>query len=174
MKELKKVFKVFICGQEEKECNWLLEMSKKGYHVVKLSYPTCYVFEIGEPRNYKYIIDIKANSNISESEYLNSYKEKPCEYITNFKKCYYFRCDENIDTNQIVTMEVLKEKSLAYCSQIILAIVGSINMAIFSITLILSIFNLEKIHVTSFSNLTIGIMCLAVYVANKNKQQYAE
>ena len=89
MKEYKKVFKVFVVGQEEKECEWLSQMSRLGYHLENVSFACYYTFKKGEPRDYAYMIDMKEKDQIDEGEYVAMYEEHGIEFIDKSAQFYY-------------------------------------------------------------------------------------
>ena len=91
-KETKKIIKIFFAWQEEKEANWLCEMSKKGWHLrgVRLF---CYTFQKGRPRDYTYRFDFKVLKKDDIDEYTAIFKDAGWAYIESMGSWHYFRTE---------------------------------------------------------------------------------
>ena len=105
MEGYKKVFKIFLVGQEEKETAWLSKMSKEGYHLVNIKFATYYIFKKGERKNYAYFIDLKETSNLDYDEYKLIYSDSGLDYIDNSHGYYYFRAESRVETDLIIKNE---------------------------------------------------------------------
>ncbi len=75
MSKYKKVLKFFVVGQEDDECEWLAQMSKKGYHLVSIKFCMLYTFIKGESKEYAYVIDMKEGGGRFDEDYFNTYKD---------------------------------------------------------------------------------------------------
>ena len=89
----KTVRKIFFVWEYEKEEQWLNEMSKEGWELVKASFRK-YQFESGIPNEYTIrleLLDKSLNSKESTS-YLNFLKETGIEMVGECKQWIYLRC----------------------------------------------------------------------------------
>ena len=87
------VRKIFFVWEYEKEEQWLNEMSKEGWELVKASFRK-YQFESGIPNEYTIrleLLDKSLNSKESTS-YLNFLKETGIEMVGECKQWIYLRC----------------------------------------------------------------------------------
>jgi hypothetical protein len=91
--QTKKVFKIFLPWQEEKECAWLAEQSAKGWHVYDA--PWRYHFAKGKPRDLVYCLDFRSERPGLLGEYFQLCKDAGWEHA--FDKGYgrYFRAQRN-------------------------------------------------------------------------------
>lgn len=89
-KTIKRVSKVYFVWSEDKEAQWLSDMSKKGWHLKKASIFN-YTFEKGESVDYIYQFDFRMNSSKDEKEYLELFKGSGWEFINRMGGWYYFR-----------------------------------------------------------------------------------
>jgi len=92
----KRVKRTFLAWQEEKEEKWLSEMSKKGWHLVRVGFFN-YTFREGAPRDYEYRFDFKILGRNDFEDYRSTFEDAGWEYIGNLGSWYYFRADVSKD-----------------------------------------------------------------------------
>lgn len=97
MKETKKQFKWFSITQYEQEQEYLSEMHKKGWKLVKVAFPGWYHFEKCEPEDVVYQLDYNQDGIANKEEYTQLFEECGWEYLFDFVGYSYFRKrrDEN-------------------------------------------------------------------------------
>ena len=86
-----KKFKWFWAWQDEKEEDWLREMSKNGYHLKRPGFFGSYEFDVGEPVDYIYRLDFNASSNKDLDTYLQLFEDAGWDYLGNLGGWQYFR-----------------------------------------------------------------------------------
>lgn len=158
MSEYKKVFKFFLAGQEEAETAWLSKMSKRGYHLVNVSFGLYYVFKKDKPANYTYHIDMKEGSNLDD-EYKLMYSDVGLEYIDKSNGYYYFRAEEGADTLAIIGNEQGRYMGRLGVQKRLLMIVGIMNLVIFVMNLTQFLGMNYSYEWTVYINLLCGILC---------------
>ena len=158
MSKYKRVVKFFLVGQEEAERAWLSQMSKQGYHLVKVNFAIYYVFEKGKPENYTYYIDMKEGRNLDE-EYKLMYSDVGLEYIDNTNGYYYFRAKEDADTLAIINNEQGRYMSRLGVQKRLLLLVGIMNLILFGINLTQFLGMHHSYEWTVCINLFCGILC---------------
>lgn len=84
-------FKWFWAWQDDKEEQWLGEMSAKGYHLTEPGLFGRYVFEQGEPMKYIYRLDFTPHNKDQRESYLQYFKDAGWEYLGEFGNWQYFR-----------------------------------------------------------------------------------
>ena len=89
-KNIKKVIKFYFVWSEDKEAQWLRNMSNKGWHLIKASIFN-YTFEKGDPDDFIYQFDFRMNPSKDEKEYLEIFKISGWESINKVGGWYYFR-----------------------------------------------------------------------------------
>ncbi|MGL6107993.1 DUF2812 domain-containing protein [Romboutsia sp.] len=163
MKEYKKIFKCFVAGQEEEECEWLSKMSKSGYHLQNISFASYYTFKKGEPKDYTYMIDMKEKDQDDEGEYIGMYGDHNIEFIDKSASFYYFRGDSNSEVVSLMNSEKGRYLNRINSHKKIIAIGGLLNIIIF----IFNFINCLKtdstvLTFTSSINLLVGLFCIWV------------
>lgn len=88
----KKIFKFIFAWQDEKEEEWLREMSLKGWKF-KSFFWFRYKFEKTEPKDVIYKLDYKSTTNKDIDEYLKIYEDAGWEHVDEFAGWNYFRID---------------------------------------------------------------------------------
>ncbi|MFW6035845.1 MAG: DUF2812 domain-containing protein [Halothermotrichaceae bacterium] len=88
--KIKRVFKLILAWQEEKEEKWLREMAQKGW-LLKSYFLGLYTFEKAEPADYIYKFDYIGGRNIDKEEYLSIFRDAGWEHVTEFAGWQYFR-----------------------------------------------------------------------------------
>ena len=83
--------KWFWAWQDDKEEEWLSDMSKQGYHLSKPGFFGRYEFEQGESRNYVYRLDFMSDRKVKKETYLQFFADAGWEYIGEFGSWQYFR-----------------------------------------------------------------------------------
>lgn len=108
---IKTVRKFFFVWDEDKEANWLREMSNNGWHLTKASFFK-YTFKSGVPKDYVYQFDFSMDAHKNKEEYFEIFKSGGFEFISNLGGWYYFRKEYNEnEVNEIYTdKKSLKEK----------------------------------------------------------------
>lgn len=161
MSEYKKMFKVFLAGQEDAETTWLSQMSREGYHLTNINFGVHYVFKKGEKAKYTYYIDYKENNNIDE-EYKMMYSDVGLDYIDNSNGYYYFRCEEGSDTLAIINNEQGRYMGRLGVQKKVLMIVGFMNLMIFGVNLLQFFGQNYSYEWTVYLNLLCSILCLGL------------
>ncbi len=169
MSKYKNVFKIFVVGQEEKECKWLSEMSKKGYHLVGLVGCIFYRFEKGESKDYAYVIDMKEGKNGYDEEYFNIYKEYGLEYIDSSMNFNYFKSENIEDTKTIVKSEKGRYVDRLSKHKLVLLLAGILNLAIFFINELNTYFDVWAVNNIYYINLIVGLWALIIYFTINKK-----
>lgn len=90
--ETKRLFKSFFVWNENKEQEWLEEMSSKGWHLKDVGFMN-YLFKKGTPKRYIYRFDFKISVKDDLEDYLTIFKDLGWEHVTRFGSWYYFRID---------------------------------------------------------------------------------
>jgi len=91
MSSLRK-FRIFMAWQDEKEEDWLNEMSAKGFLLHKVVFPGFYHFETGEPASYTYRLDFKTYPQKDMDQYLQLFADAGWEHVGQFFNGWqYFR-----------------------------------------------------------------------------------
>jgi len=88
-KLLKRCFRLFWLWQEDKEMEWLRQMSLKGWHLISACI-FVYTFEKGEPKDIVYYGDFKSIKKRDVDEYLDIFKEAGWKYICRQGNWFYF------------------------------------------------------------------------------------
>ena len=83
--------KWFWAWQDDKEEEWLSEMSKQGYHLLTPGFFSRYEFKQGEPRNYVYRLDFMTGKKDQIEAYLQIFADAGWEYLGEFGSWQYFR-----------------------------------------------------------------------------------
>ena len=83
--------KWFWAWQDDKEEQWLNDMSNKGYHLVKPEFFGRYEFTRGQPRNYVYRLDFMIGKKDQKEIYLQYFLDAGWEYLGEFGSWQYFR-----------------------------------------------------------------------------------
>ena len=83
--------KWFWAWQDDKEEEWLSEMSKQGCHLSKPGFFGRYEFEQGEPKNYVYRLDFMIGKSDQKETYLQYFTDAGWEYLGEFGNWQYFR-----------------------------------------------------------------------------------
>ena len=83
--------KWFWAWQDDKEEEWLSDMSKQGCHLSKPGYFGRYEFEQGEPRNYVYRLDFMTGKKDQKETYLQYFIDAGWEYLGEYGSWQYFR-----------------------------------------------------------------------------------
>lgn len=79
----------FWAWEDDREEQWLREMSLQGNHMKKVVFPGIYTFETGAPKDYAYRLDY-APENFNEN-YLTLFRDAGWSYLGNLNYWHYFR-----------------------------------------------------------------------------------
>jgi hypothetical protein len=169
MEGYKKVFKVFLVGQEEKETEWLSKMSKEGYHLVNIKFATYYTFKKGEPKNYTYFIDLKETCNLDKDEYKLMYSDAGLDYIDNSNGYYYFKAESKVETDIIIKNEKGRYLGRLNSQKKVILMAGIMNIFIFGVNLFHHIGENASYYWAVYLNLAVGLVCLFAYFGAKSK-----
>ena len=90
-KEKMTKFKWFWAWEDEKEEQWLEEMSQNGWHLVDPGFPCVYHFIKGDARDYSYRLDFRTGSFKSLQDYLQICRDAGWELLGRMSAWYYFR-----------------------------------------------------------------------------------
>lgn len=169
MEGYKKVFKIFLVGQEEKETTWLSKMSKEGYHLVNVKFATYYIFKKGERKNYTYFIDLKETYNLGDDEYKLMYSDSGLDYIDNSNGYYYFRAESRVETDLIIKNEQGRYLGRLNSQKKVVLIAAIMNLFIFGVNLFHYIGANISYYWTAYLNLAVGLVCLFGYFGVQSK-----
>jgi len=169
MEGYKKIFKIFLVGQEEKETAWLSKMSKEGYHLVNVNFATYYIFKKGEPKNYTYFIDLKETYKLDEDEYKLMYSDAGLDYIDNSNGYYYFRGESRVEIDLIIKNEQGRYLGRLNSQKKVILIAGIMNIFIFGVNLFHYIGENVSYYWTAYLNLVVGLVCLFGYFGIQSK-----
>ena len=84
-------FRWFWAWDDEKEEEWLGEMSSKGLHLVSVRFPGVYKFDSGKPGDYVYRLDYQTFYKKDREEYLQLFRDAGWEYLGQMAAWQYFR-----------------------------------------------------------------------------------
>jgi hypothetical protein len=84
-------FKWFWAWQDEAEEAWLREMSKQGWHLAQIVFPTIYEFEAGESEDFVYRLDYRSHYKMQKEDYLQLFQDSGWEYVQEMAGWHYFR-----------------------------------------------------------------------------------
>lgn len=84
-------FKWFWAWQDEKEEQWLGEMSRQGWHLRSFELPGWYSFTAGMPQNYVYRLDFQTSPQKDREQYLQLFNDAGWEYLGQMSAWQYFR-----------------------------------------------------------------------------------
>lgn len=88
--ETMRKFKLFPAWQDEKEENWLRQMSLQGWHLSRLGFPGFYFFEKGAPQDYAYRLDFITDSK-KKQDYYQIFRDAGWEHLGEMSAWQYFR-----------------------------------------------------------------------------------
>jgi len=88
-KLLKRCFRLFWLWQEDKEMEWLRQMSLKGWHLTNACI-FIYTFKKGEPKDIVYYGDFKSIKKRDVDEYLEIFKDAGWSYVCRQGNWFYF------------------------------------------------------------------------------------
>lgn len=91
MKETKKVRKIFTIWEAEKEQDYLREMHKSGWKLVKVEGFCVYLFEKCEPEDVIYQLDYNKDGIENKEEYVKMFDDCGWEYMQDYMGYSYFR-----------------------------------------------------------------------------------
>lgn len=101
----KRLFRVFLVWQEEKEEAWLNIMAEKGWFLKKYNF-FYYEFENRQPSKVIYKLDFQTNIQDLPA-YKKIFEEFGWEYVTSFVNWHYFRGEkEKVYTEEIYTDKI--------------------------------------------------------------------
>ncbi len=89
--EIKKQFKWFTIFEYEKEQDYLREMQKLGWKLVKVTGIGMYYFEKCVPQDVVYQLDYNKDGITNKEEYLKMFNDCGWEYIQDYVGYSYFR-----------------------------------------------------------------------------------
>jgi hypothetical protein len=94
--DFKKVFKVIWAWEDDREEEWLSEMSRQGWHLYDTA-PCVYYFQRGKPLNVTYRLDYKLTVQKDYQEYLRLFKDAGWELVDVMANWHYFRIQPGND-----------------------------------------------------------------------------
>jgi len=118
----------FPIWEEEKEINWLEDMSKQGWHLVKKGYLS-YWFESGDKKEYIYRYDFKLPAEKDYAEYRQIFEDSGWVLVGEFANWHYFKCEKGRGAEDIYTD---KDSKMARLKRIfaVMVILAVINLVI--------------------------------------------
>ena len=115
MSRTKKEFKYFTIAQYEQEQDYLSEMHRNGWKLVKITYPGFYFFEECEPEDVVYQLDFNAEGIADKTEYIQIFEDGGWEHLFEFVGYSYFRKkregeqeDDSIFTDMASRVDMMK------------------------------------------------------------------
>lgn len=91
MSRTKREYKFFTIAQYEQEQEYLSEMHRNGWKLVKITYPGFYFFEECEPEDVVYQLDYNTDGIAKKEEYVQFFADFGWEYLFDFVGYSYFR-----------------------------------------------------------------------------------
>lgn len=88
---ISKRYRWFWPWQDEKEEQWLEEMSRTGSHLKYVHLPCVYGFEQGVPSRYSYRLDYMLTDKSKFNEYLQIFQDAGWEYLGEMSNWRYWR-----------------------------------------------------------------------------------
>lgn len=86
-----KEFKFFSIIEYDQEAEYLRSMHRKGWKVVKISFPGFYTFESCEPEDVVYQLDYNQEGISHKAEYIQMFADCGWEHLFDFVGYSYFR-----------------------------------------------------------------------------------
>lgn len=103
-------FRIYTIMDYEKEEKFLREQHKKGYKLVKWTFPGFYHFEKCEPQDMVYRLEYSAVKDSDKSDYIQMYKDFGWEYMFDAVGWSYFRkCAEKTEGNEEIFSDKLSK-----------------------------------------------------------------
>ncbi|NMB55912.1 MAG: DUF2812 domain-containing protein [Leptolinea sp.] len=95
-------FRWFWIWEDDREENWLEEMSRQGNHMQQVVFPGVYTFEKGPRREYVYRLDYLSGQKTEE--YLTLFRDAGWTYLGRLNSWQYFRKEvKNAEKPEIFT-----------------------------------------------------------------------
>lgn len=91
MQKTVKKFKWFTIADYEKEEAYLTEMNKKGYRLKEISWSVIFTFDVTEPEEIVYRLDVKDPNDTDYNQYLLLFQDSGWEHIFDVMGWSYFR-----------------------------------------------------------------------------------
>ena len=115
MSRTKKEFKYFTIAQYEQEQDYLSEMHRNGWKLVKIIFPGVYFFEECEQEDVVYQLDFNAEGIADKTEYIQLFEDCGWEHLFEFVGYSYFRKkregeqeDDSIFTDMASRVDMMK------------------------------------------------------------------
>jgi hypothetical protein len=155
-------FKWVWAWDYEKEEQWLTEMNKLGYKLLKSSFGF-FTFEAGNFEEYVYKLDYKRLRGKRLHEYIQLFNECGWEYVDSFNSWHYFRKkDDSVELPELYT----DDESKSFIFKQLLGIMSAL-LVVFIPMLIFFIYALISGHISpGENNETLGIFIfdIAIYI----------
>lgn len=165
MKTTKKVLKIFLAWQDNKEEQWLQEMAANGWALKNSRF--VYTFEEIQPSNHVYKLDYKTTNNKDIEEYKAIFKDAGWEHVTQFGSWHYFRTEaDGASTPDIYSDNDSKIQKYKGLMQSLL--LGLLAMAILSLNFI---FNLRGDYTNFLKVIYVGLLVTLVWGIWKVQQK---
>lgn len=169
MGEYKRVFKMFLVTEDQKEENWLREMALKGYHLDSVTAGVSYNFRIGEPRDYTYLVDFKGIGSKADLEYRSFFEDAGFKYITTTMGYHYYRTETSSNSmKRVKADQSRKGEKYKQLSGTMLTI-GIMNLFIYIINI--GVQKIPLMILLSQLNLICAILMAMIYILLKVKQK---
>lgn len=120
-KNLIKKFRWFWAWDDEREENWLQEMSNQGLHMKSVVFPGIYTFEQNPDVNYVYRLDYAPETK-SINEYITLFNDAGWDYLGKITFWQYFR--KKVTGHEIPEIFTDQESKIAKCKKIMWALLG--------------------------------------------------
>lgn len=101
--ELKREFHYFVLTDYEQEEDYLRQMHRNGWKLVKVKLPGFFYFEACQPEDVVYKIDFNPQMDREWQDYLQMYQDYGWEYLQDINNYSYFRksASEGMDEQEL-------------------------------------------------------------------------
>lgn len=175
-RRFKTVFRIFFAWQGEEEENWLIKMSKQGWHLDNTGFLT-YVFRKGEPKDIIYRLDFKTIRSGTIDDYITLFEDSGWEYVSKMGPFwYYFRTEakkgESHELYSDNTSKIRMYKSLRWLLIILCGPVAYSGIILYGRIIekmeggIMGVISAQALNIFSYFLLAIFltlVLCLMIY-----------
>lgn len=158
--EIKKVFKLFLLSDYEKEETYLTEMHRNGWKLKKVNFGVM-TFEKCTPENVIYKLDFAENKKDDKTAYITLFSDYGWEHIQDFNDFSYFRM--NADSLKDEDTEIFSDNESRL--EMIRKIIGRRMTPLWCIFMAIVIPNLIRLASCDFSDDIIVSALIIIYIA---------
>lgn len=127
-------FKWFWAWQDEKEEDWLSEMSRQGWHLLEPGLLGFYVFQAGPPKKYIYRLDFQSDYQMDKDEYLKLFADAGWQHLGKMGGWQYFRKAVRADESAEIFTDA--DSKIAKYRRLILYLVTLLPILTFSLIML--------------------------------------